>query len=354
MKKIKKEITLTVTLNEYISKDKTSLLVDKKGLLSLLKSTIKETEEGSKEEIINRDNIYDFLSFKVDEEKLLTIYDEQNKKTYPHFVYHFLRKFYTTSEGCQYWMNGGNFIYSDYDPRTLLHNRMVTGELRSYGKDYSVRDRILLHLVSAKAIRVYGIGASYKMVKLKTHQDLIDFFDFILNSKMIEMYSKESLSLKGECLLDKEFSDAKIFLKKKEFTAVHLIYQCWRSYDLKALKYLIDSRNLDLYKLDELLKPEPLGVLGIFVNLFYYEIKSITEKNRYKKDYNSYIEFMTFVATNYPNLELKYSDVRYLDSTVFRFDDKKDFINTVIKSDRYKENVFFKEVLNKIFKIQNN
>ncbi len=212
---------------------------------SYMYSLINTFHEESKEECKNLDIIHEFNSFKVDD-NMLCVYDESNKETYKHFIHKYLKDYYVDSQNSNHGYNGGYWEHSNYNPLDKLHERML-----NY-KEIGVRDNIIMHLISADGVRMYGNPMYYKrVVDLDSSDDLKKFFKFILDSKMFDVNDKfiNSKKFKDNSYLESSSED--IFS-----IAELLILECWRNnHNLDVVKWLISKYNMDLYKIEKYYVP---------------------------------------------------------------------------------------------------
>lgn len=186
------------------------------------------------------DKNFQFNNFKDNIEGL--IYDESNPETYKHFVYHYLKNYYVDSNKSRHYTNGGHWQHSLYDAGTNdLHDKMIKNECRS------VKDYILLHLVSGRSVRMYGTGEAFRHVKeLKTIDQQEAFWKFVLDSKMLDINESLVISDNLQNYLDTDRTEIKHMVQRKPSIFYLIVMKCWRDNNLQLLDQLIDTYKFDI------------------------------------------------------------------------------------------------------------
>lgn len=246
-------------MKKIIENKKSTKIELKRNLEGSVKFKIEKLTEKSQ-------TINDFKFFKIDKEKLKN-YDELNSETYPHFLHYYLQNFYIDSRHSNHMYNGGNWVHTPYFPNESNRHKNTTAK-----EEYlSIKDQITLHLMYGEGVRMYGTGQHYRYVKLESKEKMLDFFDFILDSKMFDIHSKLTISKKLEKIGKKEYKDHKRKASKTTIAEL-LILQCWRTTgDVNDIKYLISKYGLDLNKVGDIsLDPNiHINILGRLVHKIF-------------------------------------------------------------------------------------
>ncbi len=232
----KSQVSIDVNLLTYTSKDNTQFALTEDDYLKTIKQAISNLETNfitnSEKEISDKDMVYEFTSFKIHSPITELKYKESNKKTYPHFVHHFLKEYYVERYN------------NSFNPKKGLHVEMINDS-----SVYSVKDLIITHLISGCGVRMVGNPENNKRVKdFKDTKELKEFFKFILDTKMFNINDKFVLpeKLKEENnnwwfleSMGKRYSNSTI--------GELLILECWRNdFNLEVVKWLVDNYKLKL------------------------------------------------------------------------------------------------------------
>jgi hypothetical protein len=206
---------------------------------------IENHNESGLKKCTSRDTVHEVHNFTIDENVIKGTYDESNKETYNHFIHKFLRDYYNPKGHAI--INKGDWAKSKYNPTTLLHERLLSGELNTY--EHSVKGMILQHLVSGVGGRGIGHSESNRTItKFESETQLKEFFKFILDSGMFgindRMEIPESFQRKDE---DGYLLDRYLFNQCNSFTLQEtFIHLCYHSNQIDVIYWLHDEYGMDL------------------------------------------------------------------------------------------------------------
>lgn len=287
MKIKKNKHTLEINLNTFITDGGKVFKIDIDTIFQRIQEDVKEREIVFKEKCKNLDKEHYFYQFKIDNSKM-SLYDELNKETYEHFVYHFLKEYYCDMNGCSPSQNGGNVFYSPYRPSTNLHIEMM-----DIKKKNTVKEFIFKHLVSGGYRRMYGHPAWRKTVNIK-NGELIKFIDWIFESKMFDPYELTSTYVNNKIVKNDDFLGR--CTKNHKTISELIILKCFRDDDLEALKHFITKYKIDFVKLDKLNK-------GHKDTMF---LKLIMMGDRvswnFRDYYKTYEQFLSYLLDTFPKV----------------------------------------------------
>ena len=322
------KITLEVKTEKLISDDGTVYEVTKKELeqkaIWAIKDYIFDKVTLKKSECEDRDKVFKFNTFPYDCSKFL--YNEKNQETYKHFIHHYLKNYYTDSYGSNHTYNGGVWEHFDYNVSSFLHERMLQNELNKNDYlDLHVRDLIIIHLLSGGNVRMYGNPQYYRRVKkLKTVQEQKNFWNWVIDSGMIDINSEVLMS---ETMKSKTKSDYRWFNHNQTYTFGELIvYKCWRDGSLEVLKWLVDEKGLDLMKCSEIHHTSKISLFakilftlhdkrihetynnGVLIRKYNYDKTPLTkeefDEKWENKSLNNFIEFTKYINKRFPSLPI--------------------------------------------------
>jgi len=324
-KKRKVKIEIEVQVPTYTANDGTKFEETDEYIIESAKDGVKRAISNiidKKQLCKDHDTIDKFMSFKPN---CKVLYDENNKETYINFVNHYLKKYYVDSDNSNHMINGGNWEHSQYNPLDNLDQRMIDKKL--YKNEGSVREFILMHLVSGDSVRMYGNPQSYKrVIDLNTTEELKEFFRFILDSKMFDVNEK--------FVMPQGFKESKCgwwyleaVSERYSSIAELLILECWRNnQNIEVVKWLIDEYGMDLHKVNQhrilnerqnySLFPFIVSKLhdsrihdtynnGVLRRLYEYEGTKKTEEGWENKFFDSLIDFTNLIRDNFPLLPIE-------------------------------------------------
>jgi hypothetical protein len=209
----------------------------KKEIQSVINNRISEFKLFAEKNVELLDKQYEFDSFKQNCDGLL--YDESNKETYKHFVYEFLKKYYVDSYGSSHHINGGNWEHFSYKVNDNYHNTMLTST-----EELSVKELIIVHLISGDGVRMYGDGKYYRRIKqLNIIEEQKQFWSWIFDSKMFDPNELLNIS-------DKIHEYTEDYFNKQYLMCELIFYKCWRDDSLDLFKALIEEYKIDFYLAD--------------------------------------------------------------------------------------------------------
>jgi len=254
---------------------------------SYIKDLIQKSKKSNKNRCIREDNEYQFETFQIDDAILKSKYDESNKKSYNHFIHKYLRDFYQDEDG-------------EYDINSKLHKRMLSGKFLEY--EFSVKETILMHLVSGNGVRYVGNEGSHRRVKkLETTEELKDFLRFILDSKMFDVNEKYIMPegfKKSVC----DFWYLESQSGKYNTIGELLVLECWRNcYNIEVIEWLHNRYGMNLRAVEDTKEMKYSIIPRIIKSVYRNDI--INKQNDF--DTNEFYEFAKFV--NY--LTNKYKDL---------------------------------------------
>lgn len=349
--KIRKE-TIEIDLEDIISDSgKLYSNLSKEGLLDILTSEIELRHNKTLEQASKDDKIFDFYNFKIDLNKLKKYSESSN--IYPHFVYFHLQNYHTNSVGSRHSYNGGNWCYYAYDPSLMWHKKMIEDmNLKNDQTNHnfcSIKNSVLFHFYSGGIIRIYGVPMNYKTIRnFKNTEDRIKFFDYILDSGMININKKEKIS----CEVEK----TKYFNSEYGTFGESALHHCIRNKDLDCFKYLVEKKGLDLYQVDKapyvkgFSKEHGIFYYGHNTSILYRLIDDICGSNyeyefnnKNKKTISFFKELFSYINKKFPQLKIydnkstigKKSGVKEVLSRSFggnssRYNDKQiEFLQTI-------------------------
>ena len=317
------------------------------------------------------DRAYKFNSFNYDCSNL--IYDETNKEIYEHFIHHYLKEYYVDSRNSRHSTNGGNWGHYDYDVELGIHKNMLNHKFKlTDPTDLSVKDMILIHLMSGDGVRMYGTGMHYRRVKeLKTIDEQKKFWKWIFDSKMfnpndpvVQSVRMKQIFKSKEALSNCNNNYKNWFNQYK--TIAHLIInKCWRDGNLEVLKWIVDEYKLDLYEVDKLhlIYPEInfsnslyysiINAIhdkrihdtynnGILSRLYDYDTKKLLpieerEKMWENNTFDRLVNFIKFINSKWPLLKLE-SSTNYVNhpNVITKYNDLEDCLQNSILKDQLK------------------
>lgn len=280
MKEIKKKVSLKFEFEfdipTFVSDDGKKFKISNKEIRDVLKNAVEsfvESEIDDKRiECEKYDVIYNFSTFPQNCENL--IYDEKNPESYKHFVHEYLKKYYIDVRRAAYENRWGlDSGMGDYYIASLC-DRIINFEFPlNTNYEGSVRDMILVHLLTGGNDRMYGKGSDGRRVDyLNTKEEQKNFWKWVLGSKML-----------GDI-------NGKIYTRMYEHTitvAELIILKCFRDGSLDVLEWIIDTYGLDLSKDEEYHNSDKMSYICHIINILHnYDIHDTYNNDLPRRKYN--------------------------------------------------------------------
>ncbi len=283
MKKKTKKLSIKVDITTYTDRFGKEHVFGDSDMESIL-SMVSRVNDKNKKFCEDSDTRWKFDNFKVDPNKLLK-YNENNKKDYEHFVYHYCRNFYSlpVQRRGQYGYNWDFEI--NYDPLTERHLSMIDHKelnkihaARQGRVVKTVRDRVLFTLCHS-----FTDDCGENRLIYVGDGKLTEFFDFILDSGMFTLYEDIPLFART---MNTGYNNSKMIT-----LGAALVMMCYRLDSVSSLDYLVNEKGLDLNKIES--KGGYVSFMGMFLGeyinamvwntKFSLDDKTLTEKKL--KDY---------------------------------------------------------------------
>lgn len=368
IKNRKIKVLLEFEVPTYISDDSTIVELSDKNLIKHIKEAgnclIKTELISKKEDCKILDRKFDFMKFVPNCINL--IYDENNKDTYKHFVFHYLKNYYVDSFNSDHFNNGGYWEHSNYNIESKLHNQILNNKFDlSDPLSIGVRDLILIHLLSGSGVRMYGTGQRYRRVRtLNTLKEQKEFWKWVFDSKMLDLNGpiimsdriKQVINNKKASSLAHEY---KYWFEDYKSVAELVILKCWRDGSLEVLKWISEKYKLDLYKVDKMynvkadvdfsksflcriiseIHDERIhntynnGVLSRLYDYTTKKLKPLKERDKLwaNESFNKLIDFINWIKCNYPLLILSESSNHSCDKNIIIiYDNLEDWMRKVL------------------------